>query len=110
MDIRQTKSAKAADIFLQVRPGKDFELITILRALIKDQKISEEAVAEFLTAALEDENPQVFVAALGAVATADEPGRGGAGRADDPGAAVVHRADDCAGWWAASCVANGRCC
>ncbi len=31
---------------------------------------SEEAVAEFLTAALEDENPQVFVAALGAVAKA----------------------------------------
>ncbi len=46
VDIRPTKSAKACDIFLQVRPGKDFELITILRALIKDQKVSEEAVAE----------------------------------------------------------------
>lgn len=46
VDIRPTKSAKAADIFLQVRPGKDFELITILRALIKDQKVSAEAVAE----------------------------------------------------------------
>ena len=31
---------------------------------------SEVAIAEFLTAALEDENPQVFVAALGAVAKA----------------------------------------
>jgi probable addiction module antidote protein len=31
---------------------------------------SETAIAEFLTAALEDENPQVFVAALGAVAKA----------------------------------------
>ena len=31
---------------------------------------SEAAIAEFLTAALEDENPQVFVAALGAVAKA----------------------------------------
>ena len=31
---------------------------------------SEEAVAEFLTAALKDANPQVFVAALGAVAKA----------------------------------------
>ena len=29
---------------------------------------SEAAIAEFLSAALEDENPQVFVAALGAVA------------------------------------------
>jgi probable addiction module antidote protein len=31
---------------------------------------SEEAVAEFLSAALEDENPEVFVAALGEVAKA----------------------------------------
>jgi len=31
---------------------------------------SEEAIAEFLTAALEDEDPEVFVAALGEVAKA----------------------------------------
>jgi probable addiction module antidote protein len=31
---------------------------------------SEEAIAEFLSAALEDSNPQVFVSALGAVAKA----------------------------------------
>ena len=31
---------------------------------------SEDAIAEFLSAALEDENPQVFVAALGSVAKA----------------------------------------
>ena len=37
VDIRETPSAKAADIFLQIRPGKDFELITTLRALIKGQ-------------------------------------------------------------------------
>ena len=29
VDIRETKSAKAADIFLQLRPGRDFEFITI---------------------------------------------------------------------------------
>lgn len=45
VDIRETKSVKAADIFLQVRPGKDFELITILRAMIKDQPICESQVA-----------------------------------------------------------------
>ena len=45
VDIRETKSANAADIFLQVRPGKDFELITILRAMIKDQPVSESQVA-----------------------------------------------------------------
>ena len=46
VDIRETMSAKAADIFLQVRPGKDFEMITILRALVKGQKVSPEAAAE----------------------------------------------------------------
>lgn len=46
VDIRETMSAKAADIFLQVRPGKDFEMITILRALVKNQKVSAEAAAE----------------------------------------------------------------
>jgi formylmethanofuran dehydrogenase subunit B len=46
VDIRETKSVKASDIFLPVRPGKDFELITILRAMIKDQPISEAQVAE----------------------------------------------------------------
>ena len=39
VDIRETPSAKAADIFLQVRPSKDFEVITILRALIKGQPV-----------------------------------------------------------------------
>ena len=45
VDIRETKSVKASDIFLQVRPGKDFELITILRAMIKDQHISDAEIA-----------------------------------------------------------------
>lgn len=46
IDIRETKSAGAADIFLQVRPGMDFELMTILRAMVKGQRINEEMVAE----------------------------------------------------------------
>jgi formylmethanofuran dehydrogenase subunit B len=46
VDIRETPSAKAADIFLQVRPTKDFEVITILRALIKGQPVNPEVVAE----------------------------------------------------------------
>jgi formylmethanofuran dehydrogenase subunit B len=46
VDIRETMSAKAADIFLQVRPGKDFEVLCILRALVKGQHVSAEAVAE----------------------------------------------------------------
>jgi formylmethanofuran dehydrogenase subunit B len=46
VDIRETPSAKAADIFLQIRPTKDFEVLTILRALIKDQPVNRVAVAE----------------------------------------------------------------
>src|SRR3989441_4566341 len=46
VDIRETPSAKAADIALQIRPGKDFEMATALRALIKDQPVDRERVAE----------------------------------------------------------------
>lgn len=46
VDIRETASAKAADIFLQIRPGKDFEVITTLRALIKGQPVDPALVAE----------------------------------------------------------------
>lgn len=46
VDIRETLSAKAADIFLQIRPGKDFEIITALRALVKGQRVSAAAIAD----------------------------------------------------------------
>jgi formylmethanofuran dehydrogenase subunit B len=46
VDIRETPSAKAADVFLQVRPSKDFEVLTALRALIKDQPVDEAGLAE----------------------------------------------------------------
>jgi formylmethanofuran dehydrogenase subunit B len=46
VDIRETLSAKAADIFLQIRPGKDFEVLTSLRALIKGHQVDRESVAE----------------------------------------------------------------
>jgi formylmethanofuran dehydrogenase subunit B len=46
VDIRETPSAKAADLFLQIRPGKDFEVLTTLRALVKDQAVNAESVAE----------------------------------------------------------------
>ncbi len=46
VDIRETPSAKAADIFLQVRPTKDFEVITVLRALVKGQPVDQKLVEE----------------------------------------------------------------
>jgi formylmethanofuran dehydrogenase subunit B len=46
VDIRETPSVKAADLFLQVRPGKDFEVLTSLRAIIKGHPVDAESVAE----------------------------------------------------------------
>ena len=46
VDIRETPTSKAADIFLQIKPGKDFELGTVLRALMKNQPVDEERAAE----------------------------------------------------------------
>src|SRR4026209_812102 len=46
VDIRETASAKAADIFLQVRPAKGFEMLTILRPVGKEQHVEDAAIAE----------------------------------------------------------------
>jgi formylmethanofuran dehydrogenase subunit B len=35
VDVRRTPSARAADLFLQVKPGRDFELLWALRGLVK---------------------------------------------------------------------------
>ncbi len=56
VDVRKTKSAKAADIFLQIKPRKDFEALWALRALVKGVKLGPEIEAEtgLSLAALED--------------------------------------------------------
>ncbi|HSE95875.1 MAG TPA: formylmethanofuran dehydrogenase subunit B, partial [Methylomirabilota bacterium] len=46
VDIRETPSARAADLFLQIQPGKDFELVTTLIALVKGRPVNRERVAE----------------------------------------------------------------
>jgi formylmethanofuran dehydrogenase subunit B len=46
VDIRETPSAKAADVFLQIRPTKDFEVLTALRALVKGQPVNRKSIAE----------------------------------------------------------------
>jgi formylmethanofuran dehydrogenase subunit B len=45
IDVRPTPSARAADIFIQVKPGKDFELLWALRALVKGQVLEEAGLA-----------------------------------------------------------------
>lgn len=46
VDIRETPSARAADLFLQIQPGKDFEVVTTMLALLKDRPVDRERVAE----------------------------------------------------------------
>jgi formylmethanofuran dehydrogenase subunit B len=45
VDVRRTASAKAADIFLQIEPGRDFEALWALQALVNGQKLEKDAVA-----------------------------------------------------------------
>jgi len=44
VDVRKTKSAKAADIFLQLKPRKDFEALWTLRALAKGLPLDAEQI------------------------------------------------------------------
>lgn len=39
VDIRPTPTTKIADLFLQIRPGKDFDALTALKALIKGNPV-----------------------------------------------------------------------
>jgi formylmethanofuran dehydrogenase subunit B len=46
VDVRKTKSAKAADIFLQIKPRKDFEALWTLRALAQGVELDGDQVQE----------------------------------------------------------------
>jgi formylmethanofuran dehydrogenase subunit B len=46
VDVRKTPSARAADLFLQVKPGKDFEVLWALRALVKGVSVDASIEAE----------------------------------------------------------------
>ncbi len=46
VDVRRTPSARAADLFLQIKPRKDFELLWALRALVKGVEIDPGIEAE----------------------------------------------------------------
>ncbi len=44
VDVRRTASARAADIFLQIRPGKDYEALWALQALVNGRKLENASV------------------------------------------------------------------
>lgn len=46
VDIRPTPTSKVADVYLQIRPGKDFDALTALLALVKGHPVDAERVAE----------------------------------------------------------------
>ena len=78
VDVRRSKSAPVADIFLQVKPGRDFELLWALRALVKGRKIGPEieettgialAVLEDLVARMKACNYGVLLFGMGLTMT-----------------------------------------
>ena len=43
-DVRESMTGKAADYFVQVKPGKDFEVMQAIRALVKEQELDVDEV------------------------------------------------------------------
>jgi formylmethanofuran dehydrogenase subunit B len=54
VDVRPTHSSRNADIFLQLRPGFDYEALTALRALLKGEMLDVTEVGGVNVAQLED--------------------------------------------------------
>lgn len=54
IDVRKTRSAEIADYFIQVEPNKDYELLQAFRALIRDQELDVDKVAEVPVEYLEE--------------------------------------------------------
>jgi formylmethanofuran dehydrogenase subunit B len=46
VDVRRTPSARATDIFLQIKPGKDFEVLWALQALVTGRKLDAASVED----------------------------------------------------------------
>ncbi len=45
VDVRKTRTAKAADIFIQVEPNSDYELLTALRWAVKNGELEQPKIA-----------------------------------------------------------------
>jgi formylmethanofuran dehydrogenase subunit B len=45
IDVRKSMTAEMADYFIQVEPGKDYEIMQAIRALVKDQELDVDKVA-----------------------------------------------------------------
>ena len=54
VDSRRTRSADAADYFLQVKPNSDYEILQALRMIIRDEPLDLDEVAGIATELLEE--------------------------------------------------------
>jgi formylmethanofuran dehydrogenase subunit B len=54
VDVRRTPTARAADIFLQVKPNKDYECLSALRAILKGEKLDTDEIGGLPSEALID--------------------------------------------------------
>ncbi len=54
VDVRRTPSARAADQFIQVQPGADYEVLTTLRALVNDRPVRVDEVGGVPVSVLRD--------------------------------------------------------
>ncbi|MEM2123491.1 MAG: formylmethanofuran dehydrogenase subunit B, partial [Candidatus Bathyarchaeia archaeon] len=45
VDVRRTDTAKLADLYIQVKPNSDYELLSALRAAVRGEEIEQEEVA-----------------------------------------------------------------
>jgi formylmethanofuran dehydrogenase subunit B len=44
VDVRESMTAKVADYFIQVQPGKDYEIMAAIRAILKDEELDVDEV------------------------------------------------------------------
>ena len=54
VDVRRTRSADIADYYLQVEPGKDYDVLQALRALIRDEELDVDTVGGMPVESLEE--------------------------------------------------------
>jgi len=54
VDVRRTRTADLADYFLRVEPGKDYEVLQALRALIRDEELDVDEVGGIPVESLEE--------------------------------------------------------
>jgi len=45
VDVRKTYTARVADYFIQIQPGKDYELLSALRTAVRGEELEQEEVA-----------------------------------------------------------------